>query len=386
MSRSKRRVVRKKSRHEWRGPSGAKALRKLREYRIELMLLLSAALLLLAGIAIQMWNQDLGSAYAEIPDDARPPLVSKPLQLELAQTRQSLDQLNDAEARNGMRVEPDSAAQARLDSITAELKQQKFKKAKSDLDALNKDIVSWQKQLDTAVSARKTGVSSSAAAPPSNALNVPILIYHKPPGDFENQLEALISKGYTAIDLGQLVGAMNKTVQIPKKSVVITLDDGFEDQMSAVNLLEKYHLKATFFIIDGGDISNWCIGAGRQYNLPSQPKNGCGDAYLTWDQVRAIDQTGLITIGAHTVNHRALASLSADQQLFEIEQGKKQLESELGHSVQDFAYPNGSFNQTTINLVRDAGFRSAVTTLPGTYQVIGGVFTLHRVRSTYDLP
>jgi peptidoglycan/xylan/chitin deacetylase (PgdA/CDA1 family) len=102
--------------------------------------------------------------------------------------------------------------------------------------------------------------------------------------------------------------------------------------------------------------------------------------------VRSIDQNPLFTIGAHTINHRALASLSEKDQWFEIDQGKEELESQLGHSVQDFAYPYGSFNSTTLRLVAQAGFRSAVTTLPGTYQTIGSPYTLHRVRSAYDLP
>jgi peptidoglycan/xylan/chitin deacetylase (PgdA/CDA1 family) len=151
-------------------------------------------------------------------------------------------------------------------------------------------------------------------------------------------------------------------------------------------LLERYHQKATFFIIDGGPESNWCIGAGRQYHLASQPPNGCGDAYLTWDQVRTIDQSGLVTIGAHTINHRNLPDLNESQQWYEIEQGKQILEDQLGHRVADFAYPYGGFNSTSLTLVQRAGFRSAVTTLPGMYQAQGGQYTLHRDRSAYNLP
>lgn len=364
---------------------GTARRRRLKEYRRELALLLVAAVLLLGGVWMRTWNNNLAADFAYLPDDSVQ-LVSKKLQLQLVRTRQALTTLDDEEAQNQVQVVSDAATQARVEQITQELKQRQYKQASSDLAAFSKDIAGWQKELDAKVAAKKHDTQSAVQAPPANALLVPILIYHYTPGDFEKQLRSLIGKGYTAIDFGQLVGAMQHTVKLPKKPVIITFDDGFENQMTAFGLLEKYHMKATFYIIDGGQISNWCIGAGRQYHLPSQPKNGCGDGYLTWDQVRTIDQSGLVTIGAHTINHRALASLSADQQWFEIDQGKLQLEAQLGHSVYDFAYPYGSFNQTTIEQMQKAGFRSAVTTLPGVYQVIGNVYTLHRTRSAYALP
>jgi len=46
----------------------------------------------------------------------------------------------------------------------------------------------------------------------------------------------------------------------------------------------------------------------------------------------------------------------------------------------------GVLTAEKLKLVAQAGFRSAVTTLPGTYQTVGSPYTLHRVRSAYDLP
>jgi peptidoglycan/xylan/chitin deacetylase (PgdA/CDA1 family) len=173
---------------------------------------------------------------------------------------------------------------------------------------------------------------------------------------------------------------------LPAKPVIITFDDGFADQMQAFALLKAYQMKATFYIIDGGPGSQWCIGAGRRYNDPSQPPSGCGDAYLTWDQVRQLDASGLITIGSHTIDHPDLPTETAAQQEAEIAGGKAELEAEIGHKVTDFAYPYGDYNQTTINIVKAAGFLTAVTTTPGTLQPPSSRYTLDRIRSTYDLP
>jgi hypothetical protein len=51
--------------------------------------------------------------------------------------------------------------------------------------------------------------------------------------------------------------------------------------MNAYNLLRKYQMTATFYMIIGGERSQYCIGIGRQ------PKN-CGDAYLNWDETKML--------------------------------------------------------------------------------------------------
>jgi peptidoglycan/xylan/chitin deacetylase (PgdA/CDA1 family) len=117
-----------------------------------------------------------------------------------------------------------------------------------------------------------------------------------------------------------------------------------------------------------------------------QPPNGCGDAYLTWDQVRDMDHSGLITIAGHTINHRNLATLSSQDQRLEIITGKQQLEAQLGHSVRHFAYPYGAYNPTSVALAREAGYITAVTTVAGTFQPFGADFSLVRVRDALMLP
>jgi peptidoglycan/xylan/chitin deacetylase (PgdA/CDA1 family) len=117
-----------------------------------------------------------------------------------------------------------------------------------------------------------------------------------------------------------------------------------------------------------------------------QPTNGCGDAYLSWDQVRALDRSGLITIGGHTVDHANLAGLSDHDQAAEILDSKVGIEQQLGHPIRHFAYPYGAYNDTSINLVRQAGYVTAVTTLPGSYQAPGYQYTLRRLRDAMELP
>jgi peptidoglycan/xylan/chitin deacetylase (PgdA/CDA1 family) len=58
----------------------------------------------------------------------------------------------------------------------------------------------------------------------------------------------------------------------------------------------------------------------------------------------------------------------------------------LGHPIRHFAYPYGAYNQTSIDLAREAGYLTAVTTLPGDYQPAGSDFVLRRARDTLSLP
>jgi peptidoglycan/xylan/chitin deacetylase (PgdA/CDA1 family) len=80
--------------------------------------------------------------------------------------------------------------------------------------------------------------------------------------------------------------------------------------------------------------------------------------------VPELERGGLIEIGAHTVNHPDLPSQTPDAQREEIVESKRALERQLGHAVNGFAYPYGRNAPATIDLVRDAGFTYACSTVP----------------------
>jgi peptidoglycan/xylan/chitin deacetylase (PgdA/CDA1 family) len=73
-------------------------------------------------------------------------------------------------------------------------------------------------------------------------------------------------------------------------------------------------------------------------------------------------------------------------QRYEIIEGKHYLEAKLGHIVTDFCYPYGAFNPSAIAVVKEAGFTTATTTLPGTDQSVSSPFTMRRVRDALLLP
>ncbi|HVP74260.1 MAG TPA: polysaccharide deacetylase family protein [Phycisphaerales bacterium] len=80
------------------------------------------------------------------------------------------------------------------------------------------------------------------------------------------------------------------------------------------------------------------------------------------EQLRQLAADGLIEIGAHTVNHPSLGSLSIEEQRYEIVECKRTLESIVQQPVTSFAYPIGQrtdYSADTIRLLREAGFERA---------------------------
>lgn len=88
-------------------------------------------------------------------------------------------------------------------------------------------------------------------------------------------------------------------------------------------------------------------------------------APLSWDEVRWLAQSG-IEFGAHTQTHPVLPSIEdRDELKDEILGSKARVDQELGRPALHFCYPNGNWNDSVENLVKQAGFEIAVTTRPG---------------------
>jgi peptidoglycan/xylan/chitin deacetylase (PgdA/CDA1 family) len=86
------------------------------------------------------------------------------------------------------------------------------------------------------------------------------------------------------------------------------------------------------------------------------------------------------------VDHANLPTLSEAAQRAEIYDSKAGIEQQLGHPINHFCYPYGSYNQASIDLAIAAGFTTATTTVPGDYQAPASLFTLRRIRETWNLP
>lgn len=233
------------------------------------------------------------------------------------------------------------------------------------------------KQEAAAAAAGQAAHSNPKTVP---SVQVPILMYHKPPADFDAQMAALKNKGYNTIHMKDLADYFAGRAQLPSKPAVVTFDDGFAVQQDVMPILQQYGIKTTLYLIEGGDLSHYCIG------LKRIDGEQCGDAYLKPDNVKQMLQSGLIEVGAHTVDHPNLAGMTPSDQMYQIFTSKSYLEQTFGNPVTTFAYPYGTYNSTSVELVGKAGYSTAVTTAPGILQNPQQPFILHRARDTYSLP
>ncbi len=222
-----------------------------------------------------------------------------------------------------------------------------------------------------------TVTDNSAKTLSKKMIHLPILMYHYvrtvtdqhdpvgidlsvPANAFEEQMKHLSNAGYTTITLDDLVSAWKEEKNLPKKSIILTFDDGYDDfYTDAFPVLQKYNLKATAYIITD------FIDKSR---------------YLTSQQLKELDQSPLITIAAHTMHHPNLRNTTGTRLIEEVLGSKTWLENFTGHPILHFAYPSGQYNKETLRATEKAGYVTAVTTEPGEDHASTKPFTITRVR------
>jgi peptidoglycan/xylan/chitin deacetylase (PgdA/CDA1 family) len=94
----------------------------------------------------------------------------------------------------------------------------------------------------------------------------------------------------------------------------------------------------------------------------------CRDLIMTWDELREVSREPLLTIGAHTRSHFALAKLSEADAKAEIAESVTRIEQEIGKPCHHFSFPygdEGSAGEREFRLVRELGLKTAVTTRKG---------------------
>lgn len=98
----------------------------------------------------------------------------------------------------------------------------------------------------------------------------------------------------------------------------------------------------------------------------------CRELVMSWDEVRTLAADPLVTIGAHTRQHYALAKLPLSEARDEMRDSLERIEREIGQPVRHFSYPfgdEGSAGEREFRLARELGLKTAVTTRKGVTQL-----------------
>ncbi|MFQ2063267.1 polysaccharide deacetylase family protein [Aeromonas veronii] len=203
---------------------------------------------------------------------------------------------------------------------------------------------------------------------------MPVIMYHRfieqdsekgvhgtwmPITMFEKHLRLMKWLGYETLTFRDLAdkGFIHR-LQYGKKYLMITADDGYQDNLTRMlPLLEKYGYKAVVYVVTGEGYNRWDV------EHPTNPDTKV--SLMSGEQVKALAASGHVEIGGHTLTHPRLSQLTAEQQVHEIQENKRQLEALLGHPLLSFAYPYGDINDSAKEQAIAAGYRFAVATNSG---------------------
>ena len=199
---------------------------------------------------------------------------------------------------------------------------------------------------------------------PEGYQTIPILAYHRfaencksplcvPTRIFDLQMRYLKENGYRVINPEELRAFLEYRQSLPKKSVLITMDDGYRSVYSiAYPILKKYGFTAIFFIYT--DFV------------------GVSSSAVTWDQLREMKANGF-TIGSHTMYHTDLTKRKdgeTEVQFIarvkeELFGAKEIIDQKLAQDTYLLAYPYGNYDQRAIEFARMAGYKIAMSVKRG---------------------
>jgi peptidoglycan/xylan/chitin deacetylase (PgdA/CDA1 family) len=191
----------------------------------------------------------------------------------------------------------------------------------------------------------------NVAAAPGEA---PFKLLYVSPDRFERQLWTLRRLGLRGVCIGEGMSRLRNSTS--RGCVVLTFDDGYTDTlMTAAPLMRRYGFGATCYVVSGavGTYNSW----DAEYLGERKPLMGREQL----DQWLAAG----MEVGSHSLSHPRLRELPQDQAREEIAESRAALRNLLGVPIEHFAYPFGHFTAGIVELVRCAGYSSAVTVLPG---------------------
>lgn len=223
---------------------------------------------------------------------------------------------------------------------------------------------------------------------------VPILMYHSftdradevsgttvLASDFAAQLQALRDAGYTSVSYQQLIDFVTQGTDLPDKPVVITIDDGYRNNLElAAPLLEQYGFTANIAVIG--------VSVGKStYKDTGQPIT----PHFSLEEALPWVQRGVLTLTTHSYDMHQVAALDGEgcrQGVLQLEgeserayvaaltqdylQAQQQLEEVVGETCPVYTYPNGLCSPLSEVVLQGLGVQVSVTTQSGANQLLKG--------------
>lgn len=169
---------------------------------------------------------------------------------------------------------------------------------------------------------------------------------------FEEQIKWLHSHGYKTITMDELFEWKTNNKKIPRKSIIITFDDGWKSYYEkAIPILEKYHMKSNVFVV-------W------EYTKNVTERNE--NTYMNFNDISDIisnHKDHQILSHSYSLHDKA----KADSQDYNLYNSDIKKVASLGYDIKYYAYPYGHNNEEYIRALKDNNYRLAFTFGPYDY-------------------
>ena len=183
------------------------------------------------------------------------------------------------------------------------------------------------------------------------------------PDLFESDLKYLKEHGYSFVGIQELIDFVYSGAPLPKKSIVITFDDGYyNNYLYAYPLLEKYDAKMVISVI------------GKYTDLYDGEKPNAYYSHVTWDMINEMLASGRVEIGNHTYSmhtngeRRGSKKIKGEtdehySKILTEDIGKLQAEmfEHTGTYPSVYTYPFGAISNASFGIIADMGFLASLS-------------------------
>jgi peptidoglycan/xylan/chitin deacetylase (PgdA/CDA1 family) len=174
--------------------------------------------------------------------------------------------------------------------------------------------------------------------------------------NFMGKMRYLKKSGYESMNTHEFLEYFEnrKSKNFPAKKMLITFDDGYKNNIEAINILKELNFSAVIFITTAyiGGYNDFC-----EQNVPKLP-------ILTMEEIRDLSKSGT-EFGAHGHTHRNLTDLPIAEAARDINKSKQILGGELSSEINSFCYPRGRYTNSIAEMLKKLGFKVAFTTKTG---------------------
>ncbi len=173
--------------------------------------------------------------------------------------------------------------------------------------------------------------------------NGPLYDIHYSRENLRKLLCFLKEKGFETVTFEDIL-----TRPAPSKPIILTFDDGYEDNFFHLfPLLKEHGMKAVIYLLGDRTIPS---------NIWDADKGGPRAPLMRTDQILEMAESGLVEFGGHSMTHSNLVKLNLSAVEREVGDCKNALENLLGKPVVSFAYPFGFFSESVKRAVAGAGY------------------------------